>query len=412
MNVIGWIVLVALVADYAIELVATVLNLRSLDPELPRSFADQYDDQEYLRSQLYTRDKSSLGLVSGGFGLAVVLAFWFLGGFEIWDQMVRSAGYGETATGVIYILSLALAQSALGIPFDAYRTFHLEKKFGFNRTTLPTFVFDRFKGLVLTIVLGAPLIGMVLAFFTFFGTLAWLYCWVALTVVSVVLQYAAPTLIMPLFNRFDPLEAGPLRAAILSYADQVKFPLTNIFVIDGSRRSSKGNAFFTGFGKTKRVALYDTLIERHSTEEIVAIVAHEIGHYKKHHIIQGTVVGILHTGVVLFFLSLMLSSQQLFEAFLVTEPSLHTGLIFFGLLFKPVEMILSVAMNALSRSNEFEADAFAVDTTSNGSAMSSALKRLTTENLANLTPHPVFVKLYYSHPPVVRRIEAIDKRRT
>ncbi|MFV1980262.1 MAG: M48 family metallopeptidase [Rhodothermia bacterium] len=407
MNLVGWIVLAALVIDYVLGLVATVLNLRALDPILPADFADSYDEDEYRRSQLYTREKSRLGLVSDTAGLVALLGFWFVGGFEVVDQLARSLGYGEIVTGIIFILSLVILQSILGLPFSIYRTFILEKRFEFNKTTAATFVADLVKSLTLGAVIGVPLLAIVLAIFVYGGPLAWLYCWIVLVLFMLVMQYLAPTLIMPLFNKFETLEDGPLRTAILGYAEGAEFPLNNVFRMDGSKRSAKSNAFFTGFGKNKRVVLFDTLIEQHEPDEIVAIVAHEVGHYKKRHIIQGMLVSVAHSGLMLYLLSLVLSSSELYEAFFVTHPSIHTGFVFFGLLFSPVEMLLSIGMNAWSRRNEFEADRFAISTTGGSSALVKAMKKLSTSNLANLTPHPLYVRLYYSHPPMIERIGAM-----
>jgi len=406
-NLVGWIVLAALVVDHVVGVFATLLNLRALDAHLPDEFADTYDQSEYERSQLYTRAKSRLGLFSDTLGLIVLIAFWFSGGFEFVDRLVRETGFGEVATGVLFIFALLFGQSLLELPFMLFRTFVMEKRFDFNKTTATTFLIDRIKGIALALILGAPLLAVILAFFLYAGSFAWLYCWMLVVLFSLAMQYLAPTLIMPLFNKFEPLEPGELRDAIIGYASHASFPLRNVFVMDGSKRSTKSNAFFTGFGRNKRVVLFDTLIKQHGVEEIVAIVAHEIGHYRKRHIMQGIAVSIVHSGVMLFLLSLALSSPALYEAFFVTQQSIYAGLVFFGLLFSPVEMLLSIAMNALSRHNEFEADRFAADTTEAPGSLVAALKRLSTVNLANLTPHPLYVSLYYSHPPVTERIRAL-----
>jgi len=407
MNVVGWIVLAALVVDYMLGLAATVLNLRALDPSLPAGFTDAYDEKEYRRSQFYTREKSRLSLVSDTLGLAALVGFWFAGGFELADRLARGLGYGEIVTGILFILGLVLIQSVLGLPFSIYRTFVLEKRFEFNKTTAATFVADLVKSLALGAVIGVPLLAIVLAIFVHGGPAAWFYCWIVLVAFMLVMQYLAPTLIMPLFNKFEALQAGPLRTSILDYADSAGFPLKNVFVMDGSKRSAKSNAFFTGLGKHKRVVLFDTLIEQHEPDEIVAIVAHEVGHYKKRHIIQGMLVSVAHSGLMLYLLSLVLSSSQLYEAFFVTHAAIYTGFVFFGLLFSPIEMLLSIGMNAWSRRNEFEADRFAISTTGGSAALVKAMKKLSTSNLANLTPHPLYVRLYYSHPPIIERIEAM-----
>ena len=409
MNLVGWLVLIFLAADYLLGLAATILNLRTLDPALPDAFRDIYDEEEYHRSQEYTRAKSRLGLVSDTAGLLILLIFWFAGGFEFVDQWARGFGLGPVVTGVIFLFTLLLAQSIIGIPASIYSTFVLERRFGFNRTTPATFVLDRVKGLVLGVIIGGPLLALVLAFFIHAGPLAWLYCWIAVVTVTLVIQYVAPTWIMPLFNKFEPLDDGELKDTVLRYADSAGFPLKNVFRMDGSKRSSKANAFFTGFGRNKRVVLFDTLIEQHTTDEIVSIVAHEVGHYRKGHIKQGVAISILHSGLMLFLLSLVLTSPALFEAFFVSQPSVHAGLVFFGLLFSPVETVVSIALNALSRRNEFEADEFAMSTTESSEALSTALKKLSSTNLSNLTPHPFYVRLYYSHPPLKERVRAMKR---
>ena len=337
------------------------------------------------------------------------MAFWLFGGFEWLDQIVRSAGYGPLVSGLVYIGSLTLASSLLGLPFRLYSTFVIETRFGFNRTTMGTFVSDLLKGLVLGVVLGGLLLAIVLLFFEWAGPLAWLWCWLVSTAFMLIIQFVAPTWIMPIFNKFTALKDGELHDAIVGYARSANFPLQGLFVVDGSRRSSKANAFFTGFGANKRIGLYDTLVDEYSVPEVVAVVAHEVGHYKKHHIVKSMVLSVAHLGVMFWVLSLFLQQEALFEAFFVTEPSVYTGLLFFGLLFTPVELVLSVLLNVFSRKNEFEADAFSAMTTGNGDSLVRALKKLSADNLSNLTPHPFDVFLHYSHPPVLERIRALHK---
>jgi STE24 endopeptidase len=247
----------------------------------------------------------------------------------------------------------------------------------------------------------------VLALFEYAGHYAWLYCWVAITVFSLVVQYVAPTWIMPLFNKFTPMEPGELKEAILSYARSVKFPVKNVLVMDGSKRSSKSNAFFTGFGRNKRIALFDTLVEKHEVGELVAVLAHEIGHYKKKHILQATIKSIIHTGVILFLLSIFMGDAVLYEAFYMEQQSVYTGLLFFGLLYTPLEVILSIVSQVISRKNEYQADRFAAGTTDEPENLINALKKLSADNLSNITPHPFYVFLNYSHPPLLKRIEAL-----
>jgi STE24 endopeptidase len=272
-----------------------------------------------------------------------------------------------------------------------------------------TFILDKLKGILLRALIGIPLLAGILAFFIYAGDWAWLYAWLVVTAFTLLMQYIAPTWIMPLFNKFTPLEEGELRNEIEEYTKKVDFSLKGLFVIDGSKRSSKSNAFFTGFGKNKRVALYDTLIENHTIKELVAVLAHEIGHYKKKHIVKGMVISIVHSAVLFFLLSIFLNEQGLFDAFYMDQMTVYAGLVFFGMLYAPIEMILSIFMQMSSRKHEFEADAYAVETTGNQADMISTLKKLSKDNLSNLTPHPWYVFLNYSHPPVLQRIEAIKE---
>jgi STE24 endopeptidase len=268
---------------------------------------------------------------------------------------------------------------------------------------------DLLKGLLLSILLGGPLLTGILAFFEYAGDAAWFYCWLAIVAYMFIIQFIAPTWIMPIFNKFTPLEEGELQTAILSYAQSIQFPLKSIFVMDGSKRSSKSNAFFTGFGKNKRIVLFDTLIARHTVPELVAVLAHEMGHYQKKHILQGMLISILQTGIMLFLLSFFISYQGLFDAFYMQQASVYAGLIFFGMLYSPIDFFVGLAAQKLSRKNEFQADKFSVETTYNPNAMIDALKKLSVHNLSNLLPHPFYVFLNYSHPPVLKRIEAIQQ---
>ncbi len=295
------------------------------------------------------------------------------------------------------------------LPLRWWVTFVVEERFGFNRTTRRTFWTDLLKGLGLAAALGGPLLAAILWLFAAAGARAWLWCWLATALAVVGIQFVAPTWILPLFNTFTPLPGGGLRDAILSYARSVDFPLEGVFVIDGSRRSTKANAFFTGFGRHKRVALFDTLVTTLDAGELLAVVAHEIGHYKRHHVLTGTIVAILQAGTAFFLLSLVLDSQRLFDAFAMDTHPVHAGLVFFALLFTPIDLVLSVLVHAYSRRNEFEADAFAARTTGAGEPLASGLKRLSADSLANLTPHPLHVLLHASHPPLLERVRALRR---
>lgn len=406
MNVYALVILVALLAEHALSVVADVLNLRHLRPELPPEFAGTYDAEAYRRSQEYTRARTRFALVPGTFDLALLLAFWGLGGFGWLDGAVRDLGLGELASGLVFIGALVLGRTIVHLPFRIWSTFVLEERFGFNRTTPRTFALDLAKGLLLTLVLGAPLLLAVLWLLGSAGSWAWLACWGFTSSFVVLVQLVAPTWILPLFNKFQPLPEGTLRSSLLGYAERVGFPLSDVYVVDGSRRSSKANAFFTGFGRNKRVALFDTLIERHSEDELVAVVAHEIGHFKRRHVLKGLALAIAHLGVLFGLLQVFLSHAGLFEAF-GTQPSVHAGLVFFALLYTPIELLLSVALNFVSRRNEFEADAFSAATTRAPETLVQALSRLSRDSLSNLTPHPFFVWLHHSHPPVLERIRAL-----
>ena len=407
MNLYAWIVLVALLGELALSVLTSLLNIRAMSPTVPGEFRSSYDDETYARAQAYTRTRTRFGLTHETVGLATLLLFWQLGGFGWLDRLCRGVGLGPVPTGLLFIGAIVVGVTALGLPFQIYSTFVIEERFGFNRTSGRTFVLDQLKGLALGAVLGGAVLGAVLFFFEWAGPLAWLWCWSAVTVFMLTAQFVAPTWIMPLFNTFSPLDSGELKEALLAYARSARFPLDGISVIDGSRRSAKANAFFTGFGSHKRIALFDTLIEKQTTPELVAVVAHEVGHYKHRHVLKGLALGLAHTGALFWLLSLFLDQPGLFDAFAVSEPSVHAGLVFFGLLFTPIELVLSVVVNVFSRRYEFEADAFAADTTGNAESMITALKKLSADSLSNLTPHPLQVFLHHSHPPVLHRITAL-----
>ena len=407
MNTFFFIILFALLIEYAVSVVANLLNLKSLKSDPPPALEGVYQPEEYRKAQEYIRTNTRFDVVTDTFSLLVLLSFWFAGGFNYLDQVVRSWSFDPIVRGLLYIGILMLGYSLLTLPFSIYHTFVIEERFGFNRTTPRTFLLDRIKGMCITALLGAALLSGILALFEHVGYQAWVYCWLAVAAFSLVMQYVTPTWIMPLFNKFTPLESGELKEAILNYARSVGFPVTNVFVIDGSRRSSKSNAFFTGFGRNKRIALFDTLIKNHTVPELIAVLAHEIGHYKKRHILQGTIINILHTGLLFFVLSIFLGSPGLYDAFYMEQQSIYSGIVFFGLLYTPLEMVLSVIMHALSRKNEYEADRFAAETIQHPQHLVEALKKLHAGNLSNLMPHPFYVFLNYSHPPLLQRVRAI-----
>ncbi len=407
MNLYRVIIVSALFGTYFIELISQWLNLKSMRMNLPPEFQGLYDDEKYRKSQEYTRARTALQLLEATTSLVCLFVFWFAEGFYSLDEFVRRFQWNPVLTGLLYIGILALASGILALPFSIYSTFVIEEKFGFNRTTALTFVMDRLKALLLSIALGGPLLALVLWFFGSLGPNAWFFCWLVCCVVILLIQFVAPIWLFPLFNKYTPLPDGELKDAIRDYAGRIGFLFQDILIMDGSRRSSKANAFFTGFGKYKRIALFDTLVEQHSVPELVAVLAHEIGHYKKKHVVRMMLLSFFHLGLLFFLLSLFIHSRLLAEAFFLKDISTYTGIVFFGLVYEPVSFLWSLLIHVLSRRDEFEADRFARETIEDPELMVRSLKKLSVRNLSNLTPHPFYVFLHYSHPPLRERIEAI-----
>ena len=398
-----WFVLVTVLLIRGLDLVATWLNLRSLHPEVPTEMADEFDPEKYAQSQAYTRASARFGVIETALSMAVFFVFWLIGGFGWLDGIVRSWGLGMIVSGLLYVSLLFLGNYVVSLPLELYDTFVLEEKFGFNRTTSGTWIADQGKSLGLGALLGLPLLALVLWIFATLP-MAWFWGWLALTLVTLALTYVAPTWIMPLFNKFEPLDDGELKTSIHAMAEKCEFPLREVMVMDGSKRSAKSNAFFTGIGKNKRIALFDTLVERHTTDELVAVLAHEIGHYKRRHIFKGMALGIGTNLLLFFLLGLVMENRGLFAAFGVAETSIYLSLVFFGILVQPLSSVVGVLGNAFNRKWEFEADAYAAEATGHPNALVTALKKLSKDNLSNLTPHPLTVFLHYSHPPVIQRI--------
>ena len=408
MNYIAIIIIVTIVVNLVLNVIADYLNLKSLHDELPEVLQGVYDEDRYRKSQQYLKVNTRFGWITSTFNVTLVFVFWFGRGFPLLDGWVRSFDYGPIISGLIYMAVLMLLKSILSLPFRIYHTFVIEERFGFNQTTWSTFLLDLIKGFFIALLLGTPLLAGILAFFEYTGDSAWWYCWIAITVYMLGVQFIAPTWIMPLFNKFNPLDTGELKSDILSYARSIKFPVENVYVMDGSRRSSKSNAFFTGFGKHRRIVLFDTLIKRHTNKELVAVLAHEMGHYKKKHILQGLVLGILQMGIMLYLLSFFISYNGLFDAFFMQQNSVYAGLIFFAMLYSPLDFFIGLLTQMLSRKNEITADQFAAETTHDPNSLANALKRLSVDNLSNLLPHPFYVFLNYSHPPILQRIERLE----
>jgi STE24 endopeptidase len=407
MNAIAAAVLTSLLLEFFLRLLADGLNLKAWQAEVPETFRGSYEPERYRKAHAYLRARTRFGWCSGGVWLAATLVFWFGGGFGFVDHGVRALGLGPVPSGLIYVGAIALLRGVLSLPVRVCSVFVIESRFGFNTTGWKTFSLDMIKTALLSLAMGVPLLAWVLWLFEHAGPFGWFYCWVGVSLFMLCLQFLAPRWILPLFNTYAPLEAGDLRSAIQDYARSVRFPLENIFVMDGSRRTTKSNAFFTGFGRHRRAVLFDTLLASHSTSELVGVFAHEVGHFKKHHITTSLALGVLQTGALIYLFSRVVSSAELFHAFGVEQPSVHAGLVLFAVLCAPLDFALGVILNALSRRRELEADRFAVETTGDRRSLAQALRKLSARHLANLTPHPFYVILHYSHPPLIDRIRAI-----
>jgi STE24 endopeptidase len=408
MNLFLIIILIILIGEYILGLVVDTLNVKHVQTDLPEAFSGYYDGEKYRKSQQYLKENTRFDLITGSVTTPAIIAFILLGGFNWVDQWARSLAWGPIATGLVFTAILLFGSQILSLPFSIYSTFVIEEKYGFNKTTPKTFILDILKGWLLAVVIGAPVFSAILWFFGQTGAFAWAYCWGALTVIQIFLMFIAPVVIMPIFNKFVPLEDGELKTAIEDYAKKQGFKMKGVFSMDGSKRSTKSNAFFTGFGRFRRIVLFDTLISKHTTEELVSILAHEMGQYKKKHILKSIIISILSTGLMFYILSIFMNNKALFAAFQMDHVSIYASLLFFGFLYTPIEMILSIFGNILSRRHEYEADAWAVRTYHRPQSMISALKKLSVDNLSNLTPHPLKVFLSYSHPPVLERIRAIQ----
>ncbi|MHB8809501.1 MAG: M48 family metallopeptidase [Desulfobulbaceae bacterium] len=400
-------ILAVIVISFLLEAGVALLNLRALDPRLPAEFSDVFDRERYARSQEYTRVTTRFGLVRETVTTLLTLLFLLLGGFNRADTVARALGFGSIGTGLVFTGLILLLAGLAGLPFTLYATFGIEERFGFNRTTVRTFVLDLIKTVLLAIFIGAPLLAFILWFFEESGSLAWLYCWLTVVACTVLLQFLAPSLIMPLFNTFTPLAEGELKERITAYARSQNFRMQGIFTMDGSKRSTRLNAFFTGFGRFRRIVFFDTLVEKLAPGEIVAVLAHEMGHYRLHHIFIMLAVAVTQTGIMFALLSRFINKPGLFAAFGMEHLSVYASLLFFGFLFTPVSLFLGLLVNGLSRRHEHQADAYAAATTGRPQDLISGLKKLSAANMANLTPHPLYVLLHASHPPVLARIRAL-----
>jgi STE24 endopeptidase len=409
MNIYLTIILSIIIGNYLLDIVVETLNVRHAKSDLPEEYKGYYDAEEYKKTQDYLKENTRFEIISGTITTPITVAFILIGGFNLVDQIARSFNFGPISTGLIFAGILMLASQIISIPFLAYSTFVIEEKYGFNRTTVRTFALDLLKSWLLTAMIGGTVFSIVLWFFGKAGNWAWLYCWVAVVLLQIVLTFFAPVVILPLFNKFYPLEDGELKTAIENYARSQNFRMKGVFRMDASKRSTKTNAFFTGFGRFRRILLFDTLIEKHSVDELVSILAHEMGHYEKKHIFKFVLMSIMTTGLMFFLISFFINNKGLFSAFKMQTTSIYASLIFFAFLYAPINVVVSIFSKMLSRRREYEADAYAVGTYRKPGSMISALKKLTVENLAKLTPHPLKVFLTYSHPPVLERIRAIRR---
>lgn len=409
MNIYLPLILTIIIGVYWLDLMINRLNLKHMSPDLPEEFKGFMDAEQYRKAQNYLQDNTRFDMVRQTIFTGVTVAFILAGGFAAVDTLARSAGFGMLGTGLIFAGILVVSAKLLFIPFSVHHTFVIEARYGFNRTTGRTFVLDQLKALGLLAVLGGGVFAVVLKFFEAAGGWGWVAAWLAVTVFQLFLLFLAPVVILPLFNRFTPLAEGSLKQAIEQLAREQGFQLRGIFTMDGSRRSTKANAFFTGFGRYRRIALFDTLIARQSEEELLGVLAHEIGHYKRRHVLKFLGLSCLTTGLMLFILSLFLNSRGLFDAFRMEQMSVHAGIFLFAFLYTPIDLALSLLTHAFSRRYEFEADAFAVAATGKPDSLITALKKLSVLNLANLTPHPLKVFFSYSHPPILQRLDAIRR---
>ncbi|USD24376.1 M48 family metallopeptidase [Flagellimonas marinaquae] len=402
-NTLFYAILAILVTQYLAHQFLEYLNAKRFQSTLPPELADVFDETEYRKSQQYKRANYKFGLISDGFSLVLTVYFLVLGGFEWVDRLTRSITEDTIPMALLFFGIIMFGSALLGLPFSYYKTFVIEGEYGFNKTTKSTFLSDKIKGTLLTLVLGGGMLALFILFYISTGRNFWIFMWVAVGVFILFINLFYSRLIVPLFNKQTPLEEGSLKKSIEDYAKKVGFELQNIFVIDGSKRSTKANAYFSGFGKEKRITLFDTLINDLNEDEIVAVLAHEVGHYKRKHIIANLFASLFTTGVTLFILSLFINHPEISLAIGVSTPSFHAALVGFALLYSPISEITGLIMNYLSRRFEFQADNFAKRTFA-ASPLISSLKKLSKKSLSNLTPHPAYVFVHYSHPPLIERI--------
>ncbi len=387
------------------------INMRRQNATLPDELMGIYDEEKYAQSIAYQKTQTRFSFITSSISFIVFFIVVFTGFFGILDEWLRAFIDNEIALALAFFAILYFVSDWLSLPFQLYSTFVIEERFGFNKITPRIFILDKLKGYLVTLLLGGGVLFIFIWLILTIGKDFWLYFWIISAILMVLVNMLYTSVIVPIFNKLTPLPEGELKEAIEEYGRKVGFPIDNIFVIDGSKRSSKANAFFSGIGKRKKVVLYDTLIEGHSKEELVAVLAHEVGHYKKKHILTGMILSVLQVGIMLFILSFLIFNPTLSEAMGATQLSVAINLVVFGILFSPISMITGLFMNIMSRKNEFEADAYAT-LTYDGAALQMALKKLSVNNLSNLLPHPLYVFFHYSHPPLLQRLQAIAAVKT
>jgi STE24 endopeptidase len=405
-NTIFIIIVAIVIIDFALERLLDYLNSANRKVELPDELKDVYDADQYRKQQEYKKVNDRFGILTSSVSFSVILLMLFLGGFSMVDDWARSITPHPILLVLVFFGILAIASDIINTPFSLYDIFVIEEKFGFNKMTPRTYIFDKMKGWLLGALIGGGILALIVWFYQRTGSMFWIYAWLLTITFTIFMAMFYSSLIVPLFNKQTPLEEGELRDAIKKFTDKVGFKLVNVFVIDGSKRSTKSNAYFTGLGPKKRIVLYDTLINDLSTEEIVAVLAHEIGHYKKRHIYLGLLIGIIQTGLTLFIFSLLISNSSLSAALGGDQPSFHLGLIAFGILYSPISLLTGIMLHQISRHNEYAADRY-VKENGDAEALISALKKLSSKNLSNLTPHPAYVFFHYSHPTLLQRIKAL-----
>ncbi|WP_109298753.1 M48 family metallopeptidase [Aquimarina sp. AU474] len=403
-----YLLIAIVVIVFLIDSLLDILNARHYNDVIPKELSDVYPKDEYDESIAYKRANYKFKLVSSGISLCIMLLFFFFDGFAWVDNVARSISDNPVVIGLLFFGIIMIGSDILSTPTVYYKVFVIEEKFGFNKTSKKTFFIDKIKSTIMMIIVGGGLLALIMWFYQLTGKSFWIYAWVLVSIFTVAMNMFYAKLIVPIFNKQTPLEPGDLRNTIEDYSKKVGFQLKDIFVIDGSKRSTKANAYFSGFGSEKRITLYDTLIKDLENEEIVAVLAHEVGHYKKRHVIINLLLSIALTGITLWFLSLFIANPLLSEALNVQIPSFHIGLITFGILYSPISEITGLIMNVVSRAFEYQADDYAKNTY-NSEALIKSLKKLSKNNFSNLTPHPAMVFIHYSHPTLLQRIKNLRK---